>query len=53
VLANHAPLVASLGIGKLTVRRRDETTEYRIEGGFLEVRDNVATLLVDKLVEAA
>ncbi len=53
VLANHAPLLAALGDGKLTVRRGDGERSYRISGGFLEVRDNVATMLVDKLTEPA
>ena len=50
VLANHAPLLATLGEGKLTVKHNDESEEhYHVTGGFLEVRDNVATLLVDRL----
>ena len=49
VLAHHAPLVATLGEGNLTIRTGDEVAEHRLQGGFLEVRDNVATLLVDRL----
>jgi F-type H+-transporting ATPase subunit epsilon len=53
VLANHAPLLAALGKGKLTVKTNAGQSEYMIAGGFLEVRNNVATLLVDRLVEVA
>ncbi|MCE5230960.1 ATP synthase F1 subunit epsilon [bacterium] len=53
VLAHHAPLLAALGQGKLTVRKGAEEHVYEIAGGFLEVRDNIATMLVDKLREAA
>ena len=53
VLANHAPLLAALGEGKLTVKTNTSQSEYKIAGGFLEVRDNVATMLVDRLVETA
>jgi len=47
VLANHAPLLTTLVPGKLTLRRDDHVSEYRISGGFLEVFNNVATILCD------
>lgn len=50
VWAHHAPLLATLGEGTITVRAKDQTTSYRVNGGFLEVRDNQATVLVDELV---
>ena len=37
VLAHHAPLLTTLGDGRLTVRRGEEINEYRVSGGFLEV----------------
>jgi len=49
VLAHHAPLLTTLSSGRLTVRRADEIREYRIAGGFLEVSNNVATVLCDSL----
>lgn len=54
VLANHAPLVALLGEGELLVKSRDgQERTFLLSGGFLEVRDNVATLLADSLTETA
>jgi F-type H+-transporting ATPase subunit epsilon len=54
VLAHHAPLVATLGSGDLTIRKGGgKTQQYRVAGGFLEVRENVATLLVDELEQDA
>ncbi|HOE97866.1 MAG TPA: F0F1 ATP synthase subunit epsilon [Candidatus Sumerlaeota bacterium] len=53
VLAHHAPLLATLGDGKLTVRDHMGERYYHVTGGFLEVRDNVATLLVDSLEDIA
>jgi F-type H+-transporting ATPase subunit epsilon len=47
VLAHHAPLLTTLSSGRLTVRRADESREYRMAGGFLEVSNNVATVLCD------
>ncbi len=49
VLAHHAPLVTTLGDGTLTLRQAKEVTEYHISGGFLEVHDNQATVLADRL----
>ena len=37
--------------GKLTIRKGQEIAERRVAGGFLEVRDNVATLLADRIEE--
>ena len=51
VLAHHAPLVTTLGKGKLKVVSATAEAQYQVSGGFLEVHDNVATLLVDNLVE--
>jgi F-type H+-transporting ATPase subunit epsilon len=49
LLAHHAPIVAVLGEGKMTLRRGSREDEARIKGGFLEMSDNVATLLLDEL----
>ncbi|MDM7915333.1 MAG: F0F1 ATP synthase subunit epsilon [Candidatus Eisenbacteria bacterium] len=52
VLAHHAPLIAALAPGKLTVRRADGTTSiWALSGGFLEVSENQATVLADALEE--
>lgn len=48
VLADHAPLVALLGKGRLTIKDGGGQS-FPIEGGFIEVRRNVVTLLVDKI----
>ncbi len=53
VLADHAPLIAALGEGRMMVGRGATEREMHISGGFLEVANNVATILADKLNEAA
>ena len=51
VLADHAPLVAALGKGRLTLKQgENQVREFEIDGGFMEVLDNVAMVLVDSLV---
>ena len=49
VLAQHAPLLAALGKGELTVRAKGGTMTGSLEGGFLEVQNNVATILADRV----
>jgi F-type H+-transporting ATPase subunit epsilon len=53
VLAHHAPLIATLQPGKLTVKdARGDECIYAVSGGFLEVSGNVATLLADAVEQA-
>jgi len=50
VLPNHAPLVTPLVKGKVELRLADRSEKaFQIEGGFLEVAHNQATLLVEKI----
>ncbi len=53
VLYNHAPLLAQLGIGRMTVKEADgKDADFAVSGGFVEVRNNHVVVLVDT-VEAA
>jgi F-type H+-transporting ATPase subunit epsilon len=48
VLPGHAPLVAELGIGELSLISKDQTIEkFFIAGGFIEVNQTSARVLVD------
>ena len=48
VLNNHAPLIAALGKGKMKVLKdKSQNDFYNIEGGFVEVLRNKATVLVE------
>ena len=54
ILKNHAPLVTSLEKGSLTTRdSQGQTREFKIEGGFLEVRQNRVLILTDKIAVVA
>ena len=49
VLDKHAPIIASLGRGRMKIMK-DKTTNgalYEIAGGFLEVLNNRATVLIE------
>ncbi|MBD3382488.1 MAG: ATP synthase F1 subunit epsilon [candidate division Zixibacteria bacterium] len=48
VMSQHAPLITSLKPGKLEIRdSHNKEIIAAISGGFLEVSDNVATILAD------
>ncbi len=54
VLANHAPLLASLAEGTLTVKKEiGSEQKYHLTGGFLEVANNKAVILADRLDDIA
>lgn len=47
ILPNHAPIVAALRIGVLKFKEGDDYRAMAVGGGFLEVADNKATVIVD------
>jgi F-type H+-transporting ATPase subunit epsilon len=48
VLDRHAPLVSALKSGKLKILKdKTATSSYTIQGGFVEVLNNKATVLVE------
>lgn len=48
ILAHHAPLISALKPGKLEFRDATDTVQVvAVSGGFLEVSNNVATILAD------
>jgi F-type H+-transporting ATPase subunit epsilon len=45
ILRGHAPLMALLGTGRLRIMHGGTTSVFRVSGGFLQVVDNVVTVL--------
>jgi len=53
VLSNHAPLITALQPGRLEFRDKDDKVEVMAAtNGFLEVSNNVATILCDAVERA-
>lgn len=48
ILRGHAPLMALLGSGELRVSHGGATEDFRVKGGFLQVVDNVVTVLSER-----
>ena len=48
VLEKHAPLISALKVGKLKILKdKNTTSSYEIQSGFVEVLNNVASVLVE------
>ena len=47
ILPSHAPLMTTLGVGELRARRGADEIHMAISGGFMDVRDDVVTVLAD------
>lgn len=51
ILKNHSPLVGRLGYGVLRIKNAaGADSNYFIEGGFVQVHDNVVSVLTDRVV---
>ena len=52
VLDKHAPLVSALKEGKMKILKdKNHSSSYSIQGGFVEVLNNKATVLVEGATE--
>ena len=47
ILSGHAPLLANLQIGEIKVQNNDGTRILATSGGFLEVKDNNISIIVE------
>lgn len=53
VLFNHAPIISTLGKGKVKLVKEDgEAVSYDTEDGVIEVLKNKAIILVEKLLDS-
>ncbi|MEM7367592.1 MAG: ATP synthase F1 subunit epsilon [Bacteroidota bacterium] len=53
VLVNHAPIISTLGKGKVKLVKEDgEAVSYDTEDGVIEVLKNKAIILVEKLLDS-
>ena len=49
---NHSPMIGRLGYGELRLRTDGNVARYYIDGGFVQVSNNVVSVLTGRLVEA-
>lgn len=53
ILYGHAPMVVLLGTGELVVRAPDGDHRFHVSRGFLQVVDNVVSVLAEEVEAAA
>ena len=53
ILKGHSPLVGRMGYGLLRIKNAGSSQEYFVEGGFVQVADNVVSVLTDKVIKAS
>src|SRR5437773_3328578 len=52
ILANHSPLIGRLGYGEMRIKSGGQTAIYYVDGGFVQVADNVVAVLTNRAVPA-
>jgi F-type H+-transporting ATPase subunit epsilon len=52
IAPGHTPLLGRLGCGEMRIRQADQTERYFLEGGFVEVLDDVVTVLTPRATPA-
>ena len=50
ILPKHARLLSSLGLGSLRIQEGGAVSRWFLEGGFVQVRDNLVTVLCERAV---
>lgn len=53
ILPRHAPMMTLLGRGTLQVRQGTITRRFTVEGGFLQVVDDVVRVVAERIQGAA
>ena len=51
VMTDHAPLIGRMGNGALTLRAEGTSKSHYVEGGFIQVLDNVVSILTNRIVD--
>jgi F-type H+-transporting ATPase subunit epsilon len=52
VLRGHAPMLVLLGAGEMRVTSAGTEQKFRVEGGFMQVADDVVTVLSESAASA-
>ena len=52
IAPDHSPLIGRLGYGEMRVRQGDTVERFYVDGGFVQVRDNVVSILTNRALPA-
>lgn len=53
VLPGRLPLIGRLGYGELRIRKSGVVSHYYVDGGFVQIRSNVVTVLTAKAIKGS
>ena len=53
IARNHSPLIGRLGFGELRIGQGEARQRYYVDGGFVQVADNVVSVLTNRAIPAA
>lgn len=49
---NHSPLIGRLGYGEMRIKSGSGVSRYYVDGGFVQVADNVVSVLTNRAIPA-
>lgn len=52
IAPSHSPLIGRLGYGEMRIKAGGSTLTYYIDGGFVQVADNVVAVLTNRAIPA-
>ena len=52
IALDHSPLIGRLGYGEMRLQVANETKRYYVDGGFVQVADNVVSVLTNRVTPA-
>jgi F-type H+-transporting ATPase subunit epsilon len=52
IAQDHSPMIGRLGYGEMRIREGERVLHYYVEGGFVEVANNVVSVLTSRAVPA-
>jgi F-type H+-transporting ATPase subunit epsilon len=52
IAPGHSPMIGRLGFGEMRVRQGGVTKSYYLDGGFVQVADNVVSVLTNRAIPA-
>src|SRR5215213_1129376 len=53
IAPNHSPLIGRLGYGEMRIKVGNQNIVYYIDGGFVQVADNVVAVLTNRAIPAS
>ena len=53
ILPGHAPIIGRLGYGELVLKTKGREAKYFVDGGFVQVLNDMVTVLTDRAVPSS